>query len=67
MRKVTSQYISDEEGRMLRDSGYFSKVGAVPWRFSQRANLTRSKPDIIAGLPQRPVINGLGVEPTEKK
>ena len=64
-QKVSSQYICDEEGIMLRDPGL------VLGRWVQFfATLLNSKSDklrlnIIKGLPQWLTTHALGVEPTE--
>ena len=66
-RNVSSQYIRDEEGIMLRDPGLVLGRRA---RFF--GNLLNSKSDqlrldIIEGLPQWPITHALGVEPTENE
>ena len=66
-RKISSQYIRDEEGIMLRDPGLILGRWA---RFS--GNLLNSKSDklrldIIEEPPQWPNAHDLGVEPTENE
>ena len=66
--KVSSQdIIRDEKGRMLRDLGMV--LGRWAWFFDTLLNMKSDKPrlDIIEGLPQWPVTNVFGVEPTENE
>ena len=63
-RKVSAQYIHDEEGIMLRDPGLV--LGRWAWFFG---TLLNSKSDklrlyIIEGLPQWPITHAFAVEPT---
>ena len=66
-RKVSSQYIRDQEGVMLRDPGVV--LGRWAWFFG---TLLNSKSDqlrlnIIEALPQRPITHALGVKPAQKE
>ena len=65
--KVSSQYIRDEEGSLLRDS----ELILERWVrfFSDLLNGESDQLDhsIIAGIPQHPVAHVLGVEPTEEE
>ena len=66
-RKVSSQYIRDEKGTMLRDPGLI--LGRWERFFDTLLKATSDKLrfDIIEGLPQWPVTHALGVKPTENK
>ena len=66
-RKVSSQYIRDQEGVMLRDPGVV--LGRWAWFFG---TLLNSKSDqlrlnIIEVLPKWPITHALGVEPTQNE
>ena len=65
-RKVSSQYIRDEEGRILRDPGPLGR-GARFFGTLLNAKSDKFRVDIIEGLPQWPVTHALGVEPTENE
>ena len=64
-RKFSSQYIRDEDSRMLRDPGLVLRMWA--WFFSTvlKAKSYKLRLDITGELPQWPVTHALGVEPTE--
>ena len=66
-RKVNLQYIRDEEGTILRDPGLV--LGRWVRFFGTLLNSKSDKLrlDIIEGLPQWPITNALGVEPTENE
>ena len=66
-RKVSSQYIRNEKGIMLRDLG--SILGRWARFFGTLLNSKSDKLrlDIIKELPQWPIAPDLGVEPTESK
>ena len=66
-KKVESQCVRDEEGRLLRDKGRIRERWA---RFSR--SLLNSKSDMLGAdipkrLPQHPVASALGIEPTEEE
>ena len=66
-RKVSSQYIRDEEGIMLRDPGlvvgrWARFVGTLLNSKSDKLRL-----DIVEGLPQWPITHALGAKPTENE
>ena len=66
-KKVESQCIRDEEGRLLRDKGLIRERWV---RFIR--SLLNSKSDMIDAdipkrLPQHPVASTLGIEPTEEE
>ena len=66
-RKVESQCVRDEEGRLLRDKGRIRERWV---RFSRLLLNSKSgmlDPDIRKRLPQQPVASALGIEPTEEK
>ena len=66
-RKVSSQYIRDEEDRMLRDPervlGRWARFFGTP----VNAKSDKLRPDIIEGSPQWTVTHALGVEPIENE
>ena len=66
-KKVESQCVRDEEGRLLRDKGRIRERWVSFFR-----SLLNSKPDMLDAditkrLPQHPVASALGIEPTEKR
>ena len=66
-KKVESQCIRDEEGRLLRDKGRIRERWVRFFR-----SLLNSKSDMIDAdtpkrLPQHPVVSALGIEPTEEE
>ena len=66
-RKISSQYIRDEEGIVLRDPGLSSEGGrgsSAP--FSTRNPISADSTS-LEGLPQWPITHALGVEPTENE
>ena len=66
-RQVGSQYIRDEEVRMLRDPGLI--LGRLAPFFSAlfNAKSDRVRLDSIEGVPQCPVTHALGVEQDRKR
>ena len=66
-RKVSSQYIRHEEGRTLRDPGLILERWARFFGTLLKAKFDKLRLDIIAGLPQWPVIHALGIETTENE
>ena len=66
-RKVSSQYIRDEEGMLLRDPGLV--LGRWVWFFGTLLNAKSDKlrVDIIEGLHQWPITHAFGVEPTRNE
>ena len=66
-RKVNSQYIRDEEGIMLRNSGLVLGRWARFFGTFLNAKSDKLRLDIIEELPQWPITHALGVEPTENE
>ena len=67
MWKVSSYYIRDEDGRMLRDLGLV--LGRWVWFFDTlfEAKSDKLRLEIIEGLPQWRVTHALGAEPIENE
>ena len=61
MRKVNSQYIRDEQGELLRDADLIRER----WVSLLNAKSETLDPTVISKIPQRPVAEALGEEPTE--
>ena len=61
-KKVESQCVRDEGGRLLRDKGRIRERWVRIFR-----SLLNSKSDIPKRLPQQPVTSALGIEPTEEE
>ena len=66
-RKVSSQYIRDEEGTMLRDPGLILGRWARFFGTLLNSKSDKLRLDIIKELPQWPITHDLGVEPTESE
>ena len=66
-RKVSSQYIRDEESIMLRDPGLILGRWARFFGTLLDSKSEKLRLDTIEELPQWPIIHELGVEPTESK
>ena len=64
-RKVSSQYICDEEGMMLQDSGLVLGRWVQFFATLLNSKFDKLRFDIIKGLPQWPITHALGVEPTK--
>ena len=65
--KISSQYIRDEEGRMLRDPGLIFGRLARLFGTLLNANSDKFRPDIIEGLSQWSVAYALDFESTENE
>ena len=65
-KKVESQYVRDEGGRLLRDKGRIRERWVRFFRSLQNSKFDMLDPDIPKRLPQQPVTSALGIEPTEK-
>ena len=63
-RKVSSQYIRDEEGIMLRDPGVVLGRWARLFGTFLNSKSDQLRLDTTEGLPQWPITHALGVEPT---
>ena len=66
-KKVESQYIRDEGGRLLRDEGRIRKRWVRFFRSLLNAKSDMLDPDAPKRLPQHPVASALGIEPTEEE
>ena len=66
-RKVSSQYIRDEEGIMLRDPGLVLGRWARFFGTLLKSKSDQLRLDILEGFPQWPITHALGVEPTENE
>ena len=66
-RKLSSQYIHDEEGRMLKDPGLVLGRWARFFGTLLNAKSDKLRLDTIEGLPQWPVTHALRVEPIENE
>ena len=66
-KKVESQCVRDEEGRLLRDKGRIREKWVQFFRSLLNAKSDMLDPDISKRLPQHPVASALGIDPTEKE
>ena len=66
-KKVESQCVRDEEGRLLRDKGCVSERWVRFFRTLLNAKSNKIDPDIPKRLPQHPVASALRIEPTEEE
>ena len=66
-KKVESQCVRDEEGRLLRDKGRIRDRWVQFFRSLLNAKPDMLDPDIPKRLPQHPVASVLGIDPTEKE
>ena len=66
-RDVSSQYICDEKGIMLRDPGLILGRWARFFGTLLNSKSDKLRLDIIEELPQWPITHELGVEPTESE
>ena len=66
-KKVESQCIRDEGGRLLRDKGHIRERWVRFFRWLLNAKSDILNPDIPKRLPQHPVASALGIEPTEEE
>ena len=67
MRKVSSQYIRDEEGRLLRDPGLVLVRWGRIFDTFLNVKFNKLRLDVIEWLSQWPATHALGVEPTENE
>ena len=65
-KKVESQYIRDEEGRLLRDKGRIRERWVRFFRSLLNSKSDMIDADIPKRLPQHPVASALGIEATEE-
>ena len=66
-KKVESQCVRDEEGRLLRDKGCICERWVRFFRSLLNSKSDMLDPDIPKKLPQHPVASALGIEPTEEE
>ena len=66
-KKVESQCIPDEEGRMLRDKGRIRERWVRFFRSLLNSKSDMINADIPKRIPQHPVASALGIEPTEEE
>ena len=65
-KKVKSQCVRDEGGRLLRDKGRIRERWVRFFRSLLNSKSDMLDPDIPKRLPQQPVASALGMEPTEE-
>ena len=66
-KKVESQCVRDEGGRLLRDKGRIRERCVRFFRSLLNSKSDMLDPDIPKRLPQQPVASALGIEPTEEE
>ena len=66
-KKVESQCVCDEEGRLLRDKGRIRERWVRFFRLLLNSKSDMLDADIPKRLPQHPVASALGIEPTEEE
>ena len=66
-KKVESQCVRDEEGRLLRDKGRIRERWVRFFRSLLNSKSDMLDADIPKRLPQHPVASTLGIEPTEEE
>ena len=66
-KKVESQCVRDEEGKLLRDKGRIREGLVQFFRLLPSAKSDMLDPDIPKRLPRYPVASALGIELTEKE
>ena len=66
-KKVESQCVPDEEGRLLRDKARIRERWVRFFHSLLNAKSDMPNPDIPKRLPQQPVASALGIEPTEEE
>ena len=66
-KKVESQCVRDEEGRLLRDKGRIRERWLRFFRSLLNSKSDMLDADIPKRLPQHPVASALGIEPTEEE
>ena len=67
VRKVNSQYIRDEQRELLRDADLIRERWVRHFRPLLNAKSETLNPTVISKIPQRPVAEALGEEPTEEE
>ena len=66
-KKVKSQCVRDEEGRLLRDKGHICERWVRVLRSLMNAKSDMLDPDIPKRLPQQTVAGALEIDPTEEE
>ena len=66
-KKVKSQCVRDEEGRLLRDKGRIRERWVRFFRSLLNSESDMLDPDTPKRLPQHSVASALGIEPTEEE
>ena len=66
-KKVESQCVRDEEGRLLRDKGRIRERWVRFFLSLLNSKSDMLDPDIPKRLPQHSVASALGIEPTEEE
>ena len=66
-KKVESQCVRNEEGRLLRDKGRIRERWVRFFRSLLNSKSDMLDPDIPKRLPQHPVASARGIEPTEEE
>ena len=66
-KKVESQCVRDEEGRLMRDKGRIRERWVRLFRSLLNSKSDMLDADIPKGLPQHPVASALGIELTEEE
>ena len=66
-KKVESQCVRDEGGRLLRDKGRIRERWVRFFRSLLNSKSDMLDPDMAKRLPQQPVASALGIEPTEEE
>ena len=66
-KKVESQCVRDEGGRLLRDKGCIRERCVRFFRLLLNSKSDMLDPDIPKRLPKQPVASTLGIEPTEEE
>ena len=66
-KKVESQCVRDEGGRLLRDKGRIRERWVRFFRSLLNSKSDMLDPDTPKRLPQQPVASALGIEPTEEE
>ena len=67
VKKVESQCVRDEGGKLLRDKGRIRERWVRFFRSLLDSEIDMLDRDIPNGLPQHPVANALGIQPTEEE
>ena len=66
-KKVESQCVRDEGGRLLRDKGRIRERWVRSFRSLLNSKSEMLDPDIPKRLPLQPVVSALGIEPRRRR